>query len=273
MDREKISLAGAQETMLATLWSRALDSRSPRSILKDEVAQQAVERIDYDFAKTGITPVMAAGVALRALRIDEWTRDFLRRHPTATVLHLACGLDTRAQRIDPGPLVRWIDLDYPEVLELRDRVIDRPDGDYHTIASSVTSEKWLGAVPDDRPTAVVFEGLSMYLREDDGRRLIERLTGRFATGELIFDCQNSTGIRLQKLNRPVRQTGATLHWAVDDPRVLESWHPGLTLLEAQRVVDMPGVEDYPLGGRVAMWIMARLPGFRNIGQILRYSWS
>ncbi|GAB1822743.1 class I SAM-dependent methyltransferase [Herbidospora sp. RD11066] len=273
MDREKITLAGAQETMLATLWSRALDSRSPRSFLNDGAAQRAVERIDYDFAKTGITPMTAAGVALRGLRIDEWTRDFLTEHPSATVLHLACGLDTRVQRLDPGPLVRWIDLDYPEVLELRDRVIDRPDGDYHSIASSVTSERWLASVPDDRPTAVVFEGLSMYLREDDGRRLIERLTGRFPSGALIFDCQNSTGIRLQKLNRPVRQTGATLHWAIDDPRELEAWHPGLTLQEAQSVVDMPGVEDYPTSGRVAMWIMAHLPGFRNIGQILRYSWG
>ncbi len=39
------------------------------------------------------------------------------------------------------------------------------------------------------------------------------------------------------------------------------------------MVDMPGVEDYPTAGRVAMWIMAHLPGFRDIGQILRYSWG
>jgi O-methyltransferase involved in polyketide biosynthesis len=37
MDREKITLAGAQETPLATLYGRALDSRSKHSILRDHV--------------------------------------------------------------------------------------------------------------------------------------------------------------------------------------------------------------------------------------------
>jgi hypothetical protein len=54
MDREKITLTGAQETMLATLYARALDSRSPRSILHDAEADRAIGRIDYDFRKTGI---------------------------------------------------------------------------------------------------------------------------------------------------------------------------------------------------------------------------
>jgi O-methyltransferase involved in polyketide biosynthesis len=33
MDREKITLSGAQETMLATLYGKAMDSRSPNSIV------------------------------------------------------------------------------------------------------------------------------------------------------------------------------------------------------------------------------------------------
>ncbi len=116
MDREKITLTGAQETMLATLYGRALDSRSPNSILHDDEADKAVQRIDYDFRKTGIKGTSAAGVALRAKQLDEWTSEFLAHHKEATVLHLACGLDTRVQRLHPPSSVRWLDVDHPEVI-------------------------------------------------------------------------------------------------------------------------------------------------------------
>ncbi|GLW12751.1 putative polyketide synthase protein [Microtetraspora sp. NBRC 13810] len=271
MHQEKITLSGAQETLLATLYGRALDNREASPILGDREAGRAVERIAYDFAGTGMRRVTAAGVALRARQLDEWTAEFLAAHPEATVLHLACGLDTRPHRLAPPPSVRWFDVDYPEVLDLRERLLPRPGGDYRTIASSVTDDGWLAEVPADRPTVAVFEGLTMYLREEEGRRLIQRITGRFGTGQLLFDCYGTFGIRIQKLNRPVRNAGATLYWGIDDPRELEGWHDGLRCLDDLRAVDMPGIERFPAGGRIAMRVMAALPGFRDAGRILRYA--
>ncbi|GIH77743.1 hypothetical protein [Planobispora longispora] len=113
MDREKITLSGAQETMLATLYGRALNSRSPKSVLHDDEAARAVRRIDYDFRRTGVAATTAAGVALRARQLD--------------------------------------------------------------------------GIPADRPAVAVFEGLTMYLRKEDGKRLIQRITGRFPGGQLLFD--------------------------------------------------------------------------------------
>jgi O-methyltransferase involved in polyketide biosynthesis len=270
MNREKITLTGAPETLLATLYGRALDSRAPNSILGDHESDAAIQRIDYDFAKTGIKATSAAGVALRAKQLDDWTAEFLADHPQATVLHLACGLDTRVHRLAPPPSVRWIDVDYPQVLELRARLLPAPAGDYRTIGASVTEEAWLGTVPADRPTVAVFEGLTMYLHKEDGKRLIQRLTGRFPSGQLLFDGYGSLGIRLQKLVPAVRNAGANLHWGIDDPHEIEAWHHGLECLDALRSVDMPGLEKMPMSGRIGMWVLARIPGFRDIGQILRY---
>jgi O-methyltransferase involved in polyketide biosynthesis len=267
---EPITLTGAPETMLATLYGRALDSRSPRSVLHDDAAARAVERLDYDFRRTGITATTAAAVALRGRQLDDWTRAFLGTHPEATVLHLACGLDTRAQRIAPGPSVRWVDLDVPEVVALRERLLQPPAGDYRLVGASVTDGSWLDAVPADRPTVAVFEGLSMYLRPEDGRRLVERITGRFPRGQLLFDCYGSLGVRLQKLVPAVRRSGARLHWSIDDPRALEAWHDGLVLLDALRSVDMPGLDLLPPAGRLQMRVLARLPKLRDVGRILRY---
>ena len=270
MDRERITFTGARETMLATLYGRAIDSRASDSILRDREADKALERIEYDFRRTGVGATAAAGIALRAKQLDDWTSEFLADHPRATVLHLACGLDTRVHRLEPPPSVRWVDVDFPEVLALRRRLLVDPGGDYRMIGTSVTEDGWLDEVPADRPTVAVFEGLSMYLSKDDGKRLIQRIAGRHPSGQLLFDGYGTLGIRLQKLVPAVRNAGATLQWGIDDPHELERWHEGLTCLDALRSVDMPGLERLPPSGRLAMWLMARMPGFRDIGRILRY---
>jgi O-methyltransferase involved in polyketide biosynthesis len=270
VDRETVTLTGAPETMLATLYARALDSRAPRSILHDDAAARAVERIEYDFGRTGITATTAAGVALRGRQLDTWTREFLAAHAEATVLHLACGLDTRAQRLGVPPGVRWVDLDHPDVVALRERLLPPPSGDYRLVAGSVTDDGWLESVPAGRPTVVVFEGLSMYLRKEEGHRLIERLTGRFPSGQLLFDCYGTIAIRMQKLVPAVRNAGATLHWGIDDPHELEAWHDGLVLLDSLRSVDMPGLELLPRAGRIQLRVLALLPKLRDAGRILRY---
>jgi O-methyltransferase involved in polyketide biosynthesis len=110
----------------------------------------------------------------------------------------------------------------------------------------------------------------MYLRKEDGRRLIERVTGRFPSGQLLFDCYGTIGIRLQKLVPAVRNAGATLDWGIDDPRELEAWHDGLVLLDALRSVDMPGLDLLPLAGRIQLRVVALLPKLRDVGRILRY---
>lgn len=273
MDREKITLTGAQETMLATLYGRALDSRLANSVLHDSTADRVVSRIDYDFRKTRVQGTTAIGIAIRAKQLDIWTQQFLGAHPSATVLHLACGLDTRAQRLAPAASVRWVDLDMPDVISLRSRLLPEPGGEYaeyRMVSASVTSDDWLAEVPADRPVVAVFEGLSMYLTPADGKRLIQRICRRFPSGQLLFDCYGSVGIKLQKLVPAVRNAGATLHWGIDDPYSLESLHEGLTCLDALRSVDMPYLDRLPLSGRIGMRLMARVPVLRDVGRILRF---
>ncbi|MQA06024.1 MAG: class I SAM-dependent methyltransferase [Streptosporangiales bacterium] len=270
MANERITFTGAQETMLATLYGRALDSKAPRSILHDTAAAAAIERIDYAFGNTRMTPTTSAGVALRARVLDDWTTEFLAAHPRVTVLHLACGLDTRVHRLAPPATVRWFDVDFPEVIELRQRLLAEPGGDYRMLGASVVDDWWLAEIPPDRPTVVVFEGLSMYLRKDDGRRLLQRLTSRFPSGQLLFDCYGSVGIKLQRRVPAVRNAGATLYWGIDDPHELETWHAGLRCLDALRSVDMPGNDELPARGRRAMRVLAHIPGLRDVGRILRY---
>lgn len=228
VDFSSVPWGSVEWTNLVTLYLRAHESRSERPVLGDDEAAQAVDRINYDFKRIHRTSLPASNqylVALRAKQLDDWCADFLRHQPDAVVLHLGCGLDGRAFRLNVPPSVLWFDVDQPGVIELRRRLYDDTEH-YRMIGSSVTDAQWLEQVPTGRPTLVVAEGLLMYLREDEVRRLLQRLTDRFDGGEMHFDTLSALAPLLSKVF-----TKGIIKWGLRDARDLQSWNPRLRLLE------------------------------------------
>jgi len=266
----RVALTEEKETLLATLYGRALDARSEHPILGDAMAVEVLDKIDYDFGHTKINLAIAASVAARAKFLDGWTRDFLARSEQATVLHLAAGLDSRAWRINPGPSVHWYDVDFPDVIELRRRLFPERDN-YSMIGTSVTDAGWLAEIPADVPVFVLAEGLTMYLAPEDGHLLFRRITEHFAHGEIAFDCQNSVAIKLQKLNPAVRTAGATLFWGIDDPHELELGNDRLRLVDLHDSLYAPGTEELPLPSRITAALVRPFPPLRKLGMYLRYA--
>ena len=224
VDFSSVRWGSVEWTNLVTLYLRAYESRSRRPILGDHAAAEAVDRIDYDFKRIHRNSLPAANqylVTLRAKQLDDWCADFLRRHPDAVVLHLGCGLDGRAFRLAVPPSVLWFDVDQPGVIELRRRLYDDTEY-YRMIGSSVTDPEWLDRIPTGRPTLVVAEGLLMYLREDDVRQLLKRLTDRFDDGELLFDTLSAPAPLVSKVF-----TRGIVKWGIRDAHDIESWNPRL----------------------------------------------
>ncbi|MGA4878960.1 class I SAM-dependent methyltransferase [Streptomyces lydicamycinicus] len=265
--RTQVHLTEEKETLLATLYGRAVDSRAKEPILGDTTAAETMRRLDYDFSRMRLSPGNAAGVALRARQLDDWTARFLARHEEATVVHLGCGLDSRVQRLDPGPGVRWFDIDYPEVIALRRQLYPERAG-YTTIPSSVTDPAWVARIPADRPAMIVAEGLLMYLTEADGTALLRRLMDRVPGGELAFDAFSRFAIRVQWLNRPVVKAGARLHWGTDTAGIA-ALSPKLEIVENISAMEIPGVEKLPAGSRLAARMSAKLPAVRDMARMYR----
>jgi O-methyltransferase involved in polyketide biosynthesis len=267
----KIRLTEEKETMLATLYGRALDARSATPVLGDEVAATLIERIDYDFDRMRVDPGRAATVAARARQLDRWTEQFLVRHPTATVLHLGAGLDARADRVAPGPDVRWYDVDHPEVIDLRHQLFPAVPGRY-SIGVSLAGSDWLGEVPADRPTLVVAEGLTMYLTPEQGIALFRAVVDRFGSGQLVFDAFSRLGIRLQRINRQVQAAGATLHWGIDRHQELERAIPRLHCLDELGAFDAPDIARLPDRYRTMARLARLVPPLRRMARYLRYEY-
>lgn len=285
--KEKILLTGVEETLLTAIWCRAMDAQCAQPLLGDSYAQPILDRCDVDYTRSTFAAMhderWARIVSGRARVLDTWCQDFLDSHgeEPVQVLQLACGLDSRVARVRRGPGVRWIDLDRPMVMNLRERIyadIDISDvGEYITRHLSVTNENWLGDIPRDRPTLVIAEGLLMYLEPEQSKKVICDVAEYFGLGgQMIFDV---LGTVLQKHTSQVqflKSSGAKFGWGVDDPMEIEALHGKLKLLEskqwdefmqvARRVSSSP-----PWFGATATKMASKvLPSFNDFAQVLRF---
>ncbi|KAI0173487.1 putative polyketide synthase protein [Hypoxylon sp. FL1284] len=257
---------------MGPLIARARDAQKPDPVLNDIYAVQALSRMDYDIQKFEIDDSQATMNTLRAMCLDRWTTEFLASNPCSTVVHLGCGLDSRCLRLQPDlTSVRWIDVDLPDAIELRSKVMPNPGGDYSLLAADITKEEWLKQIPTDRPTVIIGQALLVYLKEDVGKLMIQRLVDHFNSGQLIIDCVNTVVLSLQQGIQATKANGTRFEWGIDDPKTLESLHPKLKLLDCLGPTDLAGFSRMPLGTRLMLSTYSYLPWYRYVSAYVRYS--
>lgn len=230
---DKIRLTDVNETLFIPLSGKALDYRSKNSILNDHKAHEIIEKVGIDLSKQKgvIAKIGGKTLAIRAKQYDEWVKDFIAKNKNAIVVHLGCGLDARITRVQPPSSVTWFDVDYPEVIKLRQGFYTETQ-EYKMIASSITEQNLLETIPADRPVIAIAEGVFEYLPEEEVKSLLNQLTTHFSHGQIAFDVMNSFAIKLGNKNLK-NTTGATniLKWAVDDINEIEKLNSKLKSAE------------------------------------------
>ncbi|HZQ33009.1 MAG TPA: class I SAM-dependent methyltransferase, partial [Mycobacterium sp.] len=173
-------------------------------------------------------------------------------------------------RLRPGPGVEWYDVDYPDVIALREQFYP-PDASYRLMPASLTELHWLTAVPTDRPALVIAEGVVMYLTEESGIALLRHIVERFPSGELQFDVLNRRAMRTQVFNRVLRRAGARWQWAVDGPDDILRTVPGVRLLSGISAFDAEGFRVAPRPYRVMARVLSLVPALKRMEQFHRYA--
>ncbi|MEL6770062.1 MAG: class I SAM-dependent methyltransferase [Bacteroidota bacterium] len=222
-------LGGVPETLLMTLYNRAVESGRDNPILIDRKAEKMVAQIDYDFAQFGEGRITHS---IRACVMDEWLQSFLGRHPKATVVNLGVGLGTQSARLDNGEAT-WVDLDVPEVIALR-RHFFKESPRHRMIAASAFDTAWMDDLDADAPTFFVAAGLLMFFKPDEVRGLLCTLADRFSTAEIAFDVIPER-LSERALLGEAEFGGFTMPpmpWHLDFDRVyeVEDWHPRLEVV-------------------------------------------
>lgn len=236
--REPVDLTGASETLLLPLHARAEHTLSARPRFEDRAAVDLIARLDYDFSEARRDRLMSDGVILRTLTLDPLVSGFLATHPGATVVNIACGLDTRFHRLDDG-VVTWYDLDLPDVIALRRRLLGE-DERHRTIAASALDPAWPAQVEAAGDVLVVIEGLSMYLTEEQVRGLMDIIAGSLPGATVLIEVMPRLFQRYGR-ERSVVATGACFTYGCSDAEEFRrTAAPGFALLHDVPLTDTIG---------------------------------
>jgi O-methyltransferase involved in polyketide biosynthesis len=153
------------QTLLIPLWARAVEQLEPQPLVIDPVAAAMVEQVDHDWRQIRLSRGDLVQCVVRLREFDRFVRDFLQRHPAATVVHLGCGLDARFQRVDNGQ-VRWFDLDLQDVIAVRRELLPESDRNRY-LAGSAFEPGWMAQLDglDSEPVLFVAEAVLPYFEE------------------------------------------------------------------------------------------------------------
>jgi O-methyltransferase involved in polyketide biosynthesis len=268
-------LTPIEQTALLTLYARALDSRWPRPILGDVLADKVVGKIDYDFAGLGVLTSVVCQAALRAKMLNDRVCAFTAEHADAVVVDLGAGLNDGLDRTSPPRTVDWYSVDLPGVIALRDQVLP-PSPQAHSVTASLADPHWPETIPADRPTMLIADGLLAFLDEDTIIALFRRITEHFRSGELAFNDYGGIGwisraaVKLspQKMFKDIG--GLRGYAGFKDAHHPEAWDPQLKLVEEASLAHASEVNLFPEWLRVATRLAGKTKTGARKARILRY---
>lgn len=246
---EKITLTGVPETMLQTVYARAQETKKPNGRIRDEKAVEMVERLDYDFTLAARDKTMSNGVIARTIVLDKLVTENLHKHPGAVVINLACGLDTRCCRMKGYS--RWYNLDLPETMAVRAKLLPEA-GVVSQIVASAMDEAWTAQVEtENTPVLVVIEGLTMYLTEENVKKIFSILAAHFPGCTVLVETMNPIMVKTVR-EKSIEGSHARFTWGSKNGASLEALVSGFSFIEEHSLAE--GMADM-------------LPVYRLLGKI------
>lgn len=198
-------------------------------ILEDKKAEKIWESEGFALRGKSKSKWLAYYMGMRARVFDDWTRDRLLEHPTATVLHIGCGLDSRVERV--GGAHRWYDIDFVDVIRERRKYYTDSER-YIMLPGDARETNTLDSVVGD-VAIVIMEGVSMYLTYDELSSLFSNILGHFSRVYLLMDCYTTFAAKMSKIKNPINDVGVTQVYGMD-----ESLSLTITGMEYLRELDM-----------------------------------
>jgi O-methyltransferase involved in polyketide biosynthesis len=177
--------------------------------------------------------------AVRTEIFDDVTRGFIQRHPAGTIVNLGAGPCTHFYRLD-NEQVRWVELDFEPVIELRRRLF--PDNEQHvSLACSALDFTWLNTVKQlplqDSSVLFIAEGMLYYLELIAVKQLLIAIGQNFSHSELVFDAIGPAMIKGINRGQLSKRFNTAVQWGVKDFHEAEQWCSGLHFLESWSYLD------------------------------------
>jgi O-methyltransferase involved in polyketide biosynthesis len=205
------------KTLYIPLYGKAFVSRKG-ILLNDPKAEKIWAAEGFPLKGKSSSKWLAYYMGMRAAVFDRWLKARIEADPSASVVHIGCGMDSRCDRVGSWGGT-WFDVDFPEVIQERSRYYQEDDS-YKMLSADVRSADWLERLPEGN-AIIVMEGVSMYLTPEELQQLLERLAAHFEGVHLLVDCYTQFAAKASKVKNPINDVGVTRVYGLDDPKVLE----------------------------------------------------
>ena len=205
------------KTLYIPLYGKAYVSRKG-ILLHDPKAEEIWAAEGFPLKGKSRSKWLAYYMGMRSAVFDRWVAERMEEDPAAVILHLGCGLDSRAERVLTRGH-RWFDVDFPEVIETR-RLHYRETDSYTMLPADIREIQWLSRLPG-RNAIVVMEGVSMYLRPEELKQALAQICTHFEKVDLLMDCYTEFAARASKVKNPINDVGVTQVYGLDDPKYAE----------------------------------------------------
>lgn len=175
MANDKKLIADVSDTALWVAHYRAVESEKPNALFKDPFAKILVgergKRIAESMGSTSRYTDWT--VVIRTYVIDHLLRSFIQQHKIDTVINLGAGLDTRPYRMDLPHSLKWIEVDYPHMIDHKSTVLAKvkPQCHLERVKMDLSDRKKRAALLKDlnsqsKNILILTEGVIPYLTED-----------------------------------------------------------------------------------------------------------
>lgn len=252
------NLKGVPRTLLIPLWARATESKRPDAIIKDELALQMLDQIDFDFSQFEKEWATQLYVVIRTELLDNAVKAFIGKHPAAVVINLGCGLDTRFFRVDNG-IIDWHDLDLPEPIQIKRQFFKETDH-YNMLDKSVFDYSWINDLAkDNKPVLIIAEGLLMYFQEPEVKDLMNTLVMAFPKAEMLFEMVTPAMVKAsaEKGQTERFQMAATFHWGIASGKDIEKLNDRIKFIQEWNYL------DYHKSRWNLIRLLALIPAYKN----------
>ena len=209
---------GVNKTLYIPLYGKAYVSKKG-IILNDKTAELIWEKEGFELKGKSKSKWLAYYMGMRSAVFDKWLKEQMDADKGALILHIGCGMDSRIHRVGTNGHT-WYDVDFPDVIQER-KIYYQEDEFYHMIESDARENAWIQTIPEGKNAIIVMEGVTMYFKPEELKKLLTDLTNRFNRVNILMDCYTDFAAKASKYKNPINEVGVTVVYGVDDPYTLE----------------------------------------------------
>ena len=155
-----------------------------------------------------------------------------------------------------GKYQRWYNIDLPETMDIRSRFLEE-NGPVYQIAKSATDPSYtLDIEYHGEPVLVVIEGLTMYLTEQDVRKMFEIIDQTFTQAKVLVEVMAPFVVKHMK-EKSIEGSQAKFIWGVKSGKAFQRVAP--SFLSEKDISLVEGMKEF-----IPVYkVLGKIPAVRN----------